>query len=73
MSNDNTQLFRIEVSHPTGQIECHPCLHRDQIGELLAQIANSGPAAEGIVIEIFDHKSWRPDLTSKSLVRFRAV
>lgn len=73
MSNDNTQLYRIEVNHPDGQIECHPCLRRDKVGELLAPIASLGVAAEGIMIEVFVYQSWRPGLTNKSLIRFKAV
>lgn len=73
MSNDNTQLYRIELNHPDGQIECHPCLRRDQFGDLLAPIGHQAVVAEGTMIEIFDYQSWRPGLTNKSLIRLKAV
>lgn len=73
MSNDNTQLFRIEVLKPTGEKDCYQCLHADQIGEIIAPIAGRGEEATGTVIEIFDYQSWQPGLQNKSLIKFQAV
>ncbi|MDR6671203.1 hypothetical protein [Rhizobium sp. 1399] len=73
MSNDNTRLYRVEIQHINGQVDCHQCLHADQLGELLAPIVAEGEAAAGMTIEIFDYQRWRPDAANKPLIRFQAV
>lgn len=72
-ANDNTQQFRIEVQRPDGQFDCYPCLHAEQIGELLSPIIEAGEAAIGTLILVYDHQSWRPSFTNQPLCKFRAV
>lgn len=73
MTNDTTQQFRIEVERPDGHIDCYPCLHPEQIGDLLAPIIKDGEAAIGTLIHIYDHQSWQAGTTNRPLRKFRAV
>lgn len=72
-ANDNTQQFRIEVQRPDGQIDCYPCFHPEQIGELLSPIIGAGEAAIGTLIHVYDHQSWQPGFTNRPLCKFRSV
>lgn len=73
MTNDTTQQFRIEVQRPDGKIDCYPCLHPEQIGELLSAIIEAGEAAIGTLIHVYDHQAWRPGLSNHPFCKFQAL